>query len=124
MMRCTCSCPEIVTTLTEGGVEWVITAESPGFSAKAVGQPIFTQGATMEEIVANIKEATEVHSLPDPDNTVYLSEKDWVVIQDAKNTKPTPEMIERYKRAKKYLSKDEQIDIWLDPATWDISDGN
>jgi PHD/YefM family antitoxin component YafN of YafNO toxin-antitoxin module len=104
------ACPENVTILTEDGIEWVITIENPGFSAKAIGHPIFTQGATMEEVVANIKEATEVHSLPDPDNTVYLSEKDWEVIQSAIKAKPTPEMIAKYKETKKFLSKDEQID--------------
>ena len=73
--------PEIVTTLTEDGIEWVITAENTGFSAKAIGHPIFTQGATMEEVVANIKEATELHSLPNSDNMVYLSEADFELLE-------------------------------------------
>jgi predicted RNase H-like HicB family nuclease len=32
-----------------------------GFTAKAIGQSIFTEGDTMEEIKSNIKEAVECH---------------------------------------------------------------
>ncbi len=32
-----------------------------GYTAKALGESIFTEGDTMEEIKANIKEAVECH---------------------------------------------------------------
>jgi predicted RNase H-like HicB family nuclease len=34
---------------------------SGGYTAKALGVPIFTEGNTREELTANVREAVEVH---------------------------------------------------------------
>ena len=42
-------------------IHFVCRREPVGFSAKAVGLPIFTQGDTFEELEQNIKEVLELH---------------------------------------------------------------
>lgn len=40
---------------------FIENAEEGGYIARAVNYPIFTQGETLDELVQNIKEATELH---------------------------------------------------------------
>jgi len=40
---------------------FIQTAEEGGYTARAVEYPIYTQGETLDETVANIKDAVECH---------------------------------------------------------------
>jgi predicted RNase H-like HicB family nuclease len=40
---------------------FIQTSEDGGYTAEAVGFPIFTQGETLDETVLNIREAVECH---------------------------------------------------------------
>lgn len=43
-----------------------------GFTAKAIGESIFTEADTMDEIKVNIKEAVECHFVEDSFNLSFM----------------------------------------------------
>lgn len=42
-------------------LQFIIQGDAKGFTAQAVGFPIFTEGNTLDETVSNIKEAVDCH---------------------------------------------------------------
>lgn len=50
-------------------LQFIVQRDVDGFTAQAVGFPIFTEGATLDETVSNIKEAVDCHFEADEQET-------------------------------------------------------
>jgi predicted RNase H-like HicB family nuclease len=50
----------------------VETSEEGGYTAKALGQSIFTEGETLDELKKNVKDAVKCHFDPTQINTAIL----------------------------------------------------
>lgn len=50
----------------------VETSEEGGYTAKALGQSIFTEGETLDELKKNVKDAVKCHFEPTQINTAIL----------------------------------------------------